>query len=86
MKAYPAICARCEGTGTHQRGICFQCKGAKLTRQKTSKIMKTFAHPVTIDGKKMQLVTWGRDLAEATKCAKIWFDKNGYNMKQKAAT
>lgn len=77
MKAYPAICARCEGTGTHQRGLCFQCNGAKLTRQKTSKVMKTFAHVLTINGERKQLVTWGRNIKEATKCAEIWMAKNG---------
>ena len=84
-KAYPAICTRCDGKGNHQGGKCFQCKGSRLIKQKTSKVMKTFAHPVTIDGKKMQLVTWGRDLKEAVRCAEIWFDKNGYNTTVKAA-
>jgi len=76
-KAYAAICTRCEGKGSHQGGKCFQCKGARIIGQKSSKTMKTFQHGLTIDGKRHTLVTWGRNLNEATRCAKIWMQENG---------
>lgn len=76
-KAYAAICTRCEGTGSHQGGRCFQCKGARIVGQKSSKVMKTFQHSLTIDGQRKSLVTWGRDLSEATRCAQIWMEKQG---------
>ena len=69
--AFPAICTRCEGTGTHQGGRCFKCRGSQVTMQKTSKVMRTFQHGITIDGVRKTFVTWGCDLAEATRCAEI---------------
>jgi DnaJ-class molecular chaperone len=84
-KSYPTICNRCEGKGNHQGGKCFQCKGARLIRQKTSKVMTTYQHVLTIDGQRKALVTWGRDLADATRCAEIWITKNGLTTKKAAA-
>jgi DnaJ-class molecular chaperone len=83
-KAYLTICPRCDGKGHHQRGLCFQCKGDRLIRQKSSKVMTTFQHVLTIDGQRKGLVTWGRDLADATHCAKIWMAKNGLTNKTQA--
>jgi len=77
-KAYAAICHRCEGTGTHQRGRCYNCHGKRIVGLKSSTVMKTFQHTLTIDGQRKHLVTWGHNLAEATRCAEIWMDVNGY--------
>ena len=71
-KEYPAICGRCEGSGTHQRGRCFQCHGNQLIMQKTSKVMKTYQHGITIDGVRKTFVTWGKDFNEAKRCAEIF--------------
>lgn len=76
--AYAAPCPRCESTGRHQGGKCFQCHGRAFIALKSSKLMKTYQHGLTIDGKRHTLVTWGKDQAEAIQVAKNWMTHNGY--------
>jgi hypothetical protein len=57
--------------------LCFQCKGEQVIMQKTSKTMKTFKHGISIDGVRRSLVTWGRNMNEAKKCAEIILLKHG---------
>ena len=60
-KKYATRCPRCEGTGRHQGGRCFQCHGKGVIGQKSSKSEKLFRHKVKVGGKDQHIIAWGKD-------------------------
>jgi len=80
---FAARCPRCEGTGRHQGGRCFQCKGKRVIGMKSSKIQKLFKHTFKIDGENRSMITWGKNVDDSFDVALIWLDEQGF--KRRAA-
>jgi DnaJ-class molecular chaperone len=80
-KKYASRCPRCEGTGRHQGGRCYQCHGKMVIGLKSSKYQTLHTHSFKIDGKKHLLKTWGKDTADSWDVAKKHLSNMGYHQK-----
>ncbi|WP_124646226.1 hypothetical protein [Burkholderia sp. Bp8990] len=46
-KLFSCQCTRCDGSGKHDRGTCFDCKGLGVVQRLTTRGMHDFALTVT---------------------------------------
>lgn len=77
MAKFAARCPRCEGAGRHQRGRCFQCRGARVIGQASSKTLTLHKVICRMDGKRVSFQAWGRTKSDAVEVVRIMMEERG---------